>query len=105
MRTRNIQTNIRISEDEIKIIKMKTKKANQNLSNYVISSALNNEIIVIEDIKDFTHQLSKLGTNMNQLIVLYHQGKINDPDISSVNKLLSEIWEYLVSIRKIRKAR
>lgn len=42
---------------------------------------------------------------MNELTVLYHQGKINAPDISSVNKLLSEIWEYLVSIRKIRKAR
>lgn len=105
MRTRNIQTNIRMSEDEIKIIKMKAKKANQNFSNYVISSALNNEIIVIEDIKDFTHQLSKLGTNMNQLTILCHQGKINAPDISTVNKLLSEIWEYLVSIRKTRKVR
>lgn len=63
------------------------------------------KIIVIEDIKDFTHQLSKFGTNMNQLTVLYHQEKINAPNISFVNKVLSEIWKYLLSISKPRKIR
>lgn len=69
-------------------------------SNYVITSALNNEVIVIEGIKDFTHQLSKVGTNLNQLTMLCHQGKINCADIASVNKILKEIWEELICIRK-----
>ena len=100
MRKRNAQTNIRMTEDEVEQIKKKAKKANMTFSNYVISSALNKEIVVIDGIKDFTHQLSKVGTNLNQLTMLCHQGKINCLGINSVNKMLKEIWAKLVSIRK-----
>lgn len=103
MRKRNLQTNIRMTENEMERIKKKAKSANMTFSNYVITSALNNEIIVIDGIKDFTHQLSKVGTNLNQLTMLCHQGKINCADISSVNRLLNDLWEYLVSIRKRKK--
>lgn len=100
MRKRNMQTNIRMTEKEIERIKKKAKSANMTFSNYVISSALNNEVIVIDGIKDFTHQLSKVGINLNQLTMLCHQGKINCADITSVNKILKEIWDELVCIRK-----
>lgn len=103
MRKRNIQTNIRMTEDEVKKIQKKAKSANMTFSNYVISSALNNEVLVINGIKDFTSQLSKVGTNLNQLTMLCHQGRINVPDITETNKLLSDLWEYLVSIRKRKK--
>lgn len=103
MRKRKVQTNIRMTEDEIELIRKKAKKANMTFSNYVISSALNNEIIVIDGIKDFTHQLSKIGTNLNQLTILCHQGKVTCPDITSANKLLNELWQYLVTIRKRKK--
>ncbi|OOP72816.1 plasmid mobilization protein [Clostridium beijerinckii] len=100
MRKRNVQTNIRMTEDEIEQIKKKAKKANMTFSNYVIASALNKDIVVIDGIKDFTHQLSKVGTNINQLTMLCHQGKITCPDINSVSKILKEIWEKLIGIRK-----
>lgn len=100
MRKRNVQTNIRMTEDEIEQIKMKAKKSNMSFSNYVIASALNKQIIVINGIKDFTHQLSKVGTNLNQLTMLCHQGKINCPDINSINKMLKEIWSEIVKIRR-----
>lgn len=103
MRKRNIQSNIRMTEKEIEIIKKKSKRANMSFSNYVINSALNNEVIVIDGIKDFTQQLSKVGTNLNQLTMLCHQGKINCADITTVNKLLNDLWEYLVSIRRRKK--
>lgn len=64
-------------------------------SNYVIASALNKEIVIIDGIKDFTHQFSKVDTNLNQLTMLCYQGKINCPDINSVNKMLKGIWRNL----------
>lgn len=103
MRKRNIQTNIRMTEDEIIKIKKKAKLANMTFSNYVILTALNNEVIVIDGIKDFTHQLSKVGTNLNQLTMLCHQGRITVPDITETNKVLNDLWECLVSIRKKKK--
>lgn len=72
-------------------IKKKAKSANMTFSNYVITTALNNEIIVIDGIKDFTHQFLKIGTNLNQLTMLCHQGEINCGDITTVNKLLNDL--------------
>lgn len=100
MRKRNVQKNIRMTEKEIEVIRKKAKKTNMTFSNYLISAAVNKDIIVIDGIKDFTQQLSKVGTNLNQLTMLCHQGKINCLDINSVNKMLKEIWIKLVSIRK-----
>lgn len=34
--------------------------------------------LLFDDIKEISHQLSKIGNNLNQLIVLAHQGKINE---------------------------
>lgn len=89
-----------MTENEVEQIKKKAKRANMTFSNYVISSALNKEIVVIDGIKDFTHQLSKVGTNLNQITMLCHQDKVSCPDINSVNKMLKEIWEKLIGIRK-----
>ncbi|RBR32613.1 hypothetical protein EB06_01069 [Enterococcus cecorum] len=90
MRKRNIQTNIRMTE-EVEQIKKKAKRANMSFSNYVIASAINKEIVVIDGIKEFTLKLSKVGTNLNQLTMLCHQGKISCPDINSVNRMLKEM--------------
>lgn len=73
MRKRNIQKNIRMTQDESDIIMKKAKRANMTFSNYVISSALKNEIVVIDGIKDFTHQLLKVGVNLNQLTMFCHK--------------------------------
>lgn len=100
MRKRKVQTNIRMSEEELELIRKKADKANMTFSNYIISSAINKEIIIIDGIKDFSRQLSKVGTNLNQLTILCHQGKVNCLDITSVNNVLKEIWGKLSSIRK-----
>ncbi|TYQ17832.1 UNVERIFIED_CONTAM: hypothetical protein Cloal_0204 [Acetivibrio alkalicellulosi] len=105
MRRRNKQKNIRMTEDEVEHIEQKAKKAGMDFSSYIISAAINKDIIVIDGIKEFTHQLSKLGANINQLLILVHQGKINCLDITQTNNLLNEIWHYLVSIRKNKKFR
>lgn len=102
MRKRNIQKNIRMTQDETDIIMKKANKANMTFSNYVISSGLKNEIVIIDGIKDFTHQLSKVGVNLNQLTILCHKGKVSCADLSSVNKMLKDIWDILIYIRRRR---
>ncbi len=86
MRTRNVQTNIRMTEEELEKIKAKANKANMTFSNFIIFSALNKDIVVVDGINDFTHQLSKVGTNLNQLTILCHQGKVSCADISAVKR-------------------
>ncbi|ADL52063.1 plasmid mobilization protein [Clostridium cellulovorans] len=100
MRTRSVQTNIRMTEEEASKIKDKAQTANMTFSNYIIYSALDKEIIVIDGVKEFTHQLSKVGANLNQITTLCHQGKITCVDINSTNKILADLWQFLVKLRK-----
>lgn len=105
MRKRNIQTNIRMTKEENEEIRKKANEANMTFSNYVIASALDKDIIVIDDIKEFTKQLSKAGNNLNQLTVLCHQGRITNPNLTAIHKLLQDIYKYLITIRKNKKGR
>lgn len=105
MRKRNIQTNIRMTDQELKIIKKQAKQAKLTFSEYMISSSINKNIIVIDDIKEFTKQLSKVGNNLNQLTLLCHQGRITSPELSNIKDLLQDIYKYLISIRKGKKRR
>lgn len=73
----------RVTPEEQSIILEKAQKSNMNLSRYLSFSALDKEIIVFQEIKEFAHQLSKIGTNLNQLALLANQGKISCVDIGS----------------------
>lgn len=69
-----------------------------NISKYVSLSALGRDIVVIEDLKELTHQLSKVGNNLNQVTMLAHQGKVKAVDLSSVKKVVEDIWQLLNSL-------
>lgn len=68
------------------------------VSEYVRHTSLNKEIIVINELKSFTKELRAIGTNLNQLTILCHQGKIICPDISATKKKVNEIWQSLNSL-------
>jgi hypothetical protein len=64
----------------------------KNNNGYVL---LKDNIIVIEDLKEFTQELRGIGKNLNQLTILSHQGKINTLDLSSTKQKVNEIWQLL----------
>ena len=66
-----------------------------NISQYVSMSVLGRDIVVIEDLKELTHQLAKLGNNLNQVTMLAHHEKIKEVDLPSVKKVVEEIWQLL----------
>ncbi len=93
----------RVTEKEYQKIERKAKKAKMNISQYVSLSALGRDIVVFEDLKELTHQLAKVGTNLNQVTMLAHQGRINVVDLSSVKKVVEEIWQLLNSLTEQTK--
>ncbi|WP_245592056.1 MobC family plasmid mobilization relaxosome protein [Clostridiisalibacter paucivorans] len=88
----------RLTEAEYQKIEKKAQKSKMNISQYVSLSALGRDIVVIEDLKELTHQLSKVGNNVNQVTMLAHQGKIKAVDLSSVKKVVEDIWQLLNSL-------
>lgn len=96
----------RLTENEYNEIEQKAKLAHINMSRFLARSALEKEITVINGMKDLSHQLSKMGNNLNQLTKLAHQGKITDnPDMIELKKMLNKIWKLMVSISKPKKNR
>lgn len=90
--------NFRVTDTEYRQIERKAKKAKMNMSQYVSLQALERDIVIYEGLKEYTNQLSKLGVNLNQALILAHQGKLNVIDIKPIKKEIHDIWQLLNSL-------
>lgn len=98
IKTRSI--GFRVTESEYTKIEKKAKKAKMNMSQYVSLSALGRDFVVIEDLKELIHQLSKVGNNLNQLTMLAHQNRLKEVNVKEAQVVLKEIWDVLNKITK-----
>lgn len=95
-RKRPKQIVIRASEKEFERIKSKVAKSKLTQNEYLLKSALDKEIIVIDGIKDLTMELKRIGNNLNQLTRAVHEGKANcSKELSEINEEMKEIWQSL----------
>ena len=59
-------------------------------------SALNREIVVIDNLKELVIEVNKIGVNINQLTKLANQGKVDcASELEEINKELVEAWQLL----------
>jgi hypothetical protein len=85
-------------EKEIILNRFKESKIN-NFGRFVRNCCLNNPIIVIDDLKEYTTELNRIGNNLNQLTMLCHQGLITAPDLNEVKEALKTLYQEVVSIK------
>lgn len=92
---------IRVTEDEMKQIRKRYEQTDiKHFSRFVRNCCLDNPIIIISDLKDFSKELNKIGNNLNQLTMLCHQGLIATPDILETKDTLQLIYKELTAINK-----
>lgn len=89
------RVNFRITEKELQKIKEKAKKSNMNLTKYLTVCALNKDIVVIENLKEFQVELRRIGNNLNQLTRLCNGGIITCLELENIKKQVNEIWQLL----------
>lgn len=95
-RKRNKQIIVRTTEEEFGRIKRKIERSRLSQNDFMIRSALDKDIIVIEGIKDLLVETRRIGNNINQLTKLAHQGEINHlEDLEEMKKELDKIWQSL----------
>ena len=87
-----------MTEEEYNKIAKKAKKAGMTVSRYMALSALGNKVISIDGIADIQKQLIKIGTNLNQAVMLCHQGRITTLSLESTREELKNIWRYWNSL-------
>ena len=92
---KNKHFNFRVNENEYNKIKSKIEKSKLNTSEYLLKTAMNKEIIVIEGLEEIIIQLRKIGNNINQLTKLCNQGRLTNINLEDVKKEMKSIWQLL----------
>lgn len=95
-RSRPKQIVIRVNEKEFEQIKKKVSKSKLTQNEYLIRSAINKEITVIDGLKDLIKDLKKIGNNLNQLTRSVHEGKANcNKELLTINEEMKDVWQLL----------
>ena len=89
---------IRVTKQEKERLIKKSQKAELTLSEYLIEQGLERNIVVVEDVKNFVHELRKIGNNINQLTHLANSGVIKVVYLDGFKLDLKKIWEELNDI-------
>lgn len=89
---------IRISAEDLAVIKSKAKKSNMNLTPYVTQVALGKQIVVITDLEQVARELKAIGRNLNQTIMLANKGRIQTVYL---NETLNQFTEINQSLQQI----
>ena len=67
---------LRVTPEQYETIQAKAETAHMSTGAYVRAAALRHRVVVIDGLKEFTHELKGIGRNINQLVVLANMGKI-----------------------------
>lgn len=87
---------IRIEKSDLDKIRENAKKADMTTTAYLIDRALREEqIVILEDLKPVCHDIRKIGTNLNQLTMLAHKGRISCVNLSAFSEEVKKLWQPL----------
>ncbi|MDC4242849.1 MobC family plasmid mobilization relaxosome protein (plasmid) [Clostridium tertium] len=68
------------------------------MQEYLIKSALNKKIIVIDGLKEILLELSREGNNLNQIAKKINEGE--QKDIKEMKNKLNNLWDLIEKILK-----
>lgn len=95
-RKRAKQVVIRMSDDEYALMKEKVKESGLNQQTYLITAITQKEIINTEGLKVLYPELSKQGSNLNQIAKKLNEGnRIEYSTFRADIKEMSDTWQLL----------
>lgn len=94
IRTRQKQIKFYVNEKEYDQIKKKVQKSKLTQSEYLIKSALNKKIIVIDGLKEILLELSKEGNNLNEISKNFHnEDRDSIKELKEMKEKLMDLWD------------
>lgn len=92
-RKREKQIKFYVNEKEYEQIKKNVEKSKLKQQEYLIKSALNKKIIVIDGLKEILLELSREGNNLNQIAKKINEGE--QKDIKEMKNKLNNLWDLI----------
>ena len=79
----------------------RAKWAGRTASEFMIDTALNRKIIVIDSLPEMVRELKLLGRNLNQLTLLCNMGKIQAVKLDEFEETLADIHSELRKLTEV----
>ncbi len=86
---------LRVTPEQYETIRAKAELAHMSTGAYVRAAALRHRVVVIDGLKELTHELKGIGRNVNQLVVLANMGKIREVRLGETMEALGGIYQQL----------
>ena len=100
-RARPKQVKFWASEKELEQIKKKVKKSKLTQSEYLLRSALDKNILVVDGLKEILIELSREGNNLNQIAKgLNQKEEFKAEQFLETKEKLMELWSLIEKILK-----
>ena len=87
---KDVRITFRVTQEDFERIKGKADQAHMSVSAYVRAAALRHKVVVVDGLKEHTHELKGIGRSLNQLTILAHEGRISAVDLDSVFSALEK---------------
>lgn len=86
---------IRLTAEQYGSIAARAETAQMTPSAYIRAAVMRHRVVVVDGLKDITHELKGMSRNLNQLTILANEGRFNAPNLSHMVDALEKIYTRL----------
>ena len=101
MRKRNRTITIRCTDDEYERIHSKAQRHKLSLSDFVLRSALDKKIVVVDGLGEVAKQQKAIGRNLNQIAMLAHEGRLHSVRLDELVEQHKAVTAAVCDIAKV----
>ena len=89
---KEVRITLRLTREQYDSITAKAETAQVPVGAYVRAAALRHRVVVIDGLKEITHELKGIGRSINQLVVLCNMGRIKEVHLGDAWQSLSQVY-------------
>ena len=89
---KEVRITLRLTQEQYDSIAAKAETAQMPVGAYVRAAALRHRVVVIDGLKEITHELKGIGRSINQLVVLCNLGRIKEVHLGDAWQSLSQVY-------------
>ena len=89
---KEVRITLRRTREQYDSIVAKAETAQMPVGAYVRAAALRHRVVVIDGLKEITHELKGIGRSINQLVVLCNMGRIKEVHLGDAWQSLSQVY-------------
>ena len=89
---KEVRITLRLTQEQYDSIAAQAETAQMPVGAYVRTAALRHRVVVIDGLKEITHELKGIGRSINQLVVLCNMGRIKEVHLGDAWQSLSQVY-------------